>query len=108
MPAELHMGKGMVGRLARCMHGTRDAGAIWENCYTSCLLGMGFTQGSASPCCFRHDKWQVSVVVHGDDFTALGTADSLSNFEAGMEKCFECKLKGRLGFGPDDLKEMRV
>ena len=75
LPAELNMGKGMVGRLVRCMYGTRDAGAIWENSFTSCLLGMGFTQGSASPCCFRHDKWQVKVVVRGDDFTALGTAN---------------------------------
>ena len=102
------MGKSMVGRLVRCMYGTRDAGAIWETCYTSCLLGMGFAQGAASPCCFRHEEWGVSVVVHGDDFTALGTPGSLSKFEAGMEKSFECKLKGRLGFGKDDLKEMRV
>ena len=108
LPPELNMGKGMVGRLVRCMYGTRDAGAIWENCYTSCLLGMGFVQGSASPCCFRHEEWSVSVVVHGDDFTALGTSNSLSKFEAGMQKSFECKLKGRLGFGSQDLKEMRV
>ena len=102
------MGKKMVGKLVRCMYGTRDAGAIWENCYTTCLTNLGFEQGAASPCCFRHPEWGVSVVVHGDDFTALGTPEALSKYEAGMMKSFECKLKGRLGTGKDDLKQMRV
>ena len=45
LPAELNMGKSMVGRLVRCMYGTCDAGAIWANCYTSCLLGHGIYSG---------------------------------------------------------------
>jgi hypothetical protein len=90
------------------MYGTRDAGAIWENCYATCLTGIGFTQGIASPCCFVHPEWKVSVVVHGDDFTALGSPDALNKFEEGMQKSFECKLKGRLGMRPSDCKEMRV
>ena len=69
---------------------------------------MGFTQGVASPCCFYHAEWKVQVVVHGDDFSALGTSASLTKFEAGIQHKFEVKLKGRLGTGPDDLKEMRV
>ena len=108
LPPELGLGKGVVGKLVRCMYGTRDAGAIWENCYATCLTGIGFTQGIASPCCFVHPEWQVSVVVHGDDFTALGSPDALNKFEEGMQKSFECKLKGRLGLGPSDCKEMRV
>ena len=52
--------------------------------------------------------WGVSVVVHGDDFTALGKAEGLTKYEDGMAKTFECKLKGRLGRGENDLKEMRV
>ena len=107
-PPELGMPKNMVGKLVRCMYGTRDAGAIWETCYTDCLVNMGFVQGVASPCCFEHKEWKVSVVVHGDDFTALGTTEGLSKYEAGMKKTFECKMKGRLGRGRDDLKEMRV
>ena len=46
--------------------------------------------------------------MHGDDFTALGTQDGLDKYEAGMRETFECKMKGRLGRGPKDLKEMRV
>ena len=47
-------------------------------------------------------------MVHGNDFTALGTAHGLDLFEKGMQARFECKLKGRMGFGKKDLKEMRV
>ena len=48
------------------------------------------------------------VVVHGDDFTTLGTPTCLDLYEEGMEKSVECKLKGRLGHGKDDLKKIRV
>ena len=57
-----------------CMHGTRDAGALWESCYASALDRLGFEQRGASPCCFAHHTWGVGVVVHGDGFTALGTS----------------------------------
>ena len=108
LPAELGVSKKYVGKLVRCMYGTRDAGAIWESCYASCLTKLGFIQGKASPCCFSHPVWDVNVVVHGDDFTALGNASGLDKFEKGMTDTFECKLKGRLGTGDKDAKEMRV
>lgn len=108
LPPELGVSKQYVGKLVRCMYGTRDAGAIWESCYASCLIKLGFVQGKASPCCFNHPIWNVNVVVHGDDFTALGNSDGLDKFEKGMTATFECKLKGRLGTGDNDMKEMRV
>ena len=61
LPPELGLGKDLVGRLDRCMYGTRDAGAIWEGCYSDALIQMGFRQGVASPCCFFHPDWQVQV-----------------------------------------------
>ena len=90
------------------MYGTRDRGAIWESRYVSELVSLGFEQGGTSPSCFAHPTWGVSVVVHGDDFTALGTSEGLDLYETGMCAAFECKLKGRLGTGPEDFKEMRV
>ena len=97
-----------MARLKRCMYGTRDAGAIWETCYSQALASAGFEQRKASPCCFYHREWQVSVVVHGDGFTALGTDDSLQKHEDGMMSRFELKIKGRLAPEPRDLKEMVV
>ena len=90
------------------MYGTRDAGAIRKQCYVDALVGMGFSQGLGSPCCFYQSEWQISVVVHGDDFTALGTDKSLDKYEAGLRKSFECKLRGRLGVEAHDTKEIRL
>ena len=105
---ELGLPKSTLGKLVKCMYGTRDAGAIWEQCYVDCLIDLGFKQGIASPCCFHHDEWDVAVVVHGDDFTALGTDDSLNLYEAGLKKAFECKVRGRLGLDESDMKEIRI
>ena len=108
LPPELGLPRNVLGKLVRCMYGTRDAGAIWETCYVDCLVGMGFAQGLGSPCCFYHSEWKISVVVHGDDFTALGTDESLDKYEAGLKKSFECKLRGRLGVEAHDAKEIRL
>ena len=69
LPTELKLPRDVVGKLVRCMYGTRDAGPIWEGCYVDCLLQIGFTQVAASPCCFYHPLWDVSVIVHGNDFS---------------------------------------
>ena len=90
------------------MYGTRDAGSIWENVYSEVLVSMGFQQGKASPCCFYHPEWDLSCVVHGDDFTCLGVASSLDKYENAMKEAFDIKLKGRVGQEKDDEKEMRV
>lgn len=50
----------------------------------------------------------VSVVCHGDDFTALGTNWGLDQYERGMLKCFDCELRGRLGSDPEDMKEVKI
>ena len=90
------------------MYGTRDAGAIWESVYTDTLLQMGFIQGIASPCCFVHREWNLQLVVHGDDFTCLGTDASLDKWESAMSAAFQVKLKGRIGHDDHDKKSMRV
>ena len=108
LPPELGLPRNVLGKLVRCMYGTRDAGAIWEICYVDCLVGMGFAQGLGSPSCFYQSEWKISVVVHGDDFTALGTDESLDKYEAGLKKSFECKLRGRLGVEAHDAKEIRL
>ena len=108
LPKELGLGAGTVAKLDRCMYGTRDAAGIWETCYSDALTQMGFTAGDASPCCFYHQEWKVSIVVHGDDFTALGEKSSLDKYERELAKAFELKIRGRLGEGKDDDKEIRI
>ena len=79
------------------MYGTRDAGAVWEETYTA-----------APSCTFFHPDWKISLVVHGDDFTALGTDAALDLYERAMVAKFEVDLRGRLGFETQDQKEMKL
>ena len=66
----------MCGRLNFSLYGTRDAASNWDECYASALI-EGFKQGLASPCVFHHVARDISTVVHGDDFTSLGTEAEL-------------------------------
>ena len=108
LPAELGLRKHVLGKFVKCMYGTRDAGAIWEQCYVDCFIGLGFTRGIAPPCCFYHKEWGISVVVHGDDFTAFGTDEALDLYESGLKKSFDCKIRGRLGTDEQDTEEIRI
>ena len=71
LPKELGLAPNLVGRLARCAYGCRGAGHIWELCYRSSLESFRLVTGAASLCCFYHKTRDVSVVVHGDNITAL-------------------------------------
>ena len=48
LPPELGLGKRSVAHLVRCVYGTRDAGLIWEDCYATSLVAMGFRRGIAN------------------------------------------------------------
>ena len=88
-PKELGLPPNTVGRLLRCAYGTCDAGALWEEHYARVLMSMEFKRGNTAPTCFHHPKWDVAVVVHGDDFVALGTDDTLTLYESGLREAFE-------------------
>ena len=107
-PKEMGLAPNLVGKLVRCAYGCRDAGHIWELCYRGALESMGFTTGAASPCCFFHPVWNVNVVVHGDDFTAMGTAEDLDRYEQELAKHFELKIRGRIGEGLEGPNEIRI
>ena len=108
LPKELGAPKGMVGKLLRCVYGTRDAGQLWEDTYANFLISIGFGRGVGSPCCFHHPQRDISIVVHGDDFTALGLAKDLDWYEAQLKSAFEIKVRGRLGEETGDDREIRI
>ena len=47
------------------------------------MIAIGFVQGRASPCIYRHLEKQLRVWVHGDDFVPLGYIVNV--------KCFFCE-----------------
>ena len=69
---------------------------------------MGFVSGAASPCCFHHPDRDISVVVHGDDFTAMGLDADLDYYETELAKNFELKIRGRLGEGCKGDNQIRI
>ena len=71
-PRELGFPKFPLAKQMKCVHGTQDAGVIWEETYRAALDEIGFTAGRASLCCFFHRDRSILLVVHGDDLTAMG------------------------------------
>ena len=100
-PREMGLGKDVVAKQVRCVYGTRDASSIWEDCYRDALEDLGFTSGAASPCVFFNKDRNITIVVHGDDFNALGVAAELDWYETELAKHFEIKIRGRMGPGGD-------
>ena len=48
------------------------------------------------------------MVVHGDDFTALGLDEDLDYYETELAKNFELKIRGRLGEGCAGDNQIRI
>ena len=107
-PKELAIPEHLVAHLKRCVYGTRDAGAIWEDCYADALVDMGFERGTASPCCFHHPTLRLRVVVHGDDFTCLGPKSAVVDYEDQLASRFEIKRRGHIGESEGCIQEIRI
>ena len=81
---------------------------LWEETYSSVLTDAGFVRGKSSPCVFYHPKRHVTVVCHGDDFTALGSQSHLLWYKGVLEAAFElgdCRI---LSDDPEDCKQVKV
>ena len=107
LPPEMGLPKHYVARQTRCVYGTRDAGMLWEETYRRALEDVGFITGDANPCIFRHEARNIQVVVHGNDFTALGTDESIDWYTAELQKVFEIKVRGRIGVGTE-MQEIKI
>ena len=62
----------LCGRLLMSMCGTRDAALNWADEHNATLVKVGYTRGVADPIFFNNKKTSVCVLVHGDDFLAVG------------------------------------
>lgn len=107
-PKELGLAAGTVGRLKTYCYGTRDAGALWEECYATALVEVGCRRGVACPTCVVHEEKQLSIAVHGDDFVGLSEEDALKRCEEEMSKRFEIGDRCRLGMGMHDSRKTRI
>ena len=108
MPAEAEAPPGMCALLRRHMYGTRRAAEGWQDEYSTRMVELGSVQGLASLCVFNSPSRRISVSVHGDDFTAVGSKQQLDWFEKTLRAQYELTVGGRLGPGPKDDKEGTV
>ena len=97
-----------IGHLLRCCDGTRDAGPLWEDAYANAFVSKGFQQGRSSPCVFHRKTRDLTIVVHGDDFTDLGLAHDLNWYEKALDEHVKIRDKHRLSDADDTEKEARI
>jgi hypothetical protein len=99
---------GGVVRLRRWLYGMRPAARAWEEHYAKKLIEAGFIRGLSAPTVFHHPANDIALVVHGDDFTALGPVKELRKFEGQMKSWYDVKTRGVLGPEPGDDKEITI
>ena len=99
---------GMCAKLVKAMHGTIYVAQNWAWASRSAHEEWGFQVGKSSPCVVYHPTRGIRLVVHGDDFTALGYEADLDWYNKVLTQKFEAKVKGRLGPGKTDEKSKRV
>ena len=99
---------GRFARLKRWLYGMRKAAVGWEEDYAAKLVGAGFRRGIGAPTVFFNPKTKVRVVVHGDDFTFAGERRELEEVRGKMEEWYEVKVRGIMGSGEDEVKELTI
>jgi hypothetical protein len=85
------------GKLRMSMYGTRDAALNWALEYGDTLCAAGYIQGKANPCLFY------SIMVHGDDFFAVGPDQHLAEARKNLEDKYKLKVE-RLGCGAGEVQ----
>jgi hypothetical protein len=101
--------EGKIGVLDYCLYGTRDAAANFEATYTQVLTTDDvFRQGLASPSLFCSESLDMELLVHGDDFAAVGDDDAIEALVKMLRGVFELKVRAILGPEPGDDREVRV
>ena len=72
LPSECGAGEGMCGKLNFWLYGFRPAAAAWEKHYSRLFEEVGFERGRSCGVVFYHEGRDLSLAVHGDDFTFCG------------------------------------
>lgn len=100
--------EGKCGIFRKAMYGTRDAAQNCEHEYIEFMDGNGFHKSRASPCMSYLRERDVRVVIHGDDFTILGSEVELDWFRDRIVEKFEVRSRARLGPEDNDDKAVRL
>ena len=86
-----HASPDMVGKLRRCLYGTRDAATNWQSTLPDQLESIGFKRGKAFPSVFVHEEYDIWTFVHGDDYCSAGEVQDLQWLENELSKVYSIK-----------------
>eukprot|EP00973_Karenia_brevis_P074336 10328040-Karenia_brevis.AAC.1 len=86
----------------------RGAAAAWEKRYADKLINEGFSRGVSCGVVFYHKERDISLVVHGDDFTLCGLEEDSDWVKELMKSCLEIKVRAVLGPDPKDDKQVTI
>ena len=75
--------------------------------YGETLRAEGYVQGRSNPCLFHHAELGVSILVHGDDFVAVGPEKHLESTRRTLEDKYKLKVEV-LGRGEGKKAEVRI
>ena len=72
------------------------------------IASVGFTRGESCGVVFYHEERDVSLAVHGDDFTFCGLEEDLMWIQGLMGSWFDIKVRAVLGWEAKDDKEVVI
>ena len=75
------------------LYGTRDAPQNWQEKLSSDLEEMQFQAGVYNPCIFYNQIRDISVMVHGDDYVAVGAEQDLQWLQTEIRKRYDVKVE---------------
>ena len=93
-----------LARLCRGMYGTRDAASIWGDTWSEVLKEVGV----ACPAFFCSHDGELKGLCHSDEFCVVRRRKQSRTFGRILEKRFEVKQTGHIGFGASDKKELKI
>ena len=100
--------EGKCAKLMKSMYGTQDAAHIWQADYNNVLENGGFKAGKGSTAVFYHSEEDMQLLVHGDDFLALGDEAAHQNLEKMLKQKYDLRIEGCIGPESQDGTEMTV
>ena len=76
--------------------------------YSGKLVEVGFERGDSCGVAFYHPHRDLSLAVHGDDFTFCGLEEDLLWVKDLMQSWFEIKMRGILGGDEGDVRQITL
>ena len=99
----------MVGILKMSLYGARDAAVYFQKEVAKLMASIGFDRAVYYASLFYHERSGPEVLVHDDDFVAVGRRQEVEQFKSQLSKRFTVKNKvmgSRADLG--EVQEARV